>query len=305
MACAPHHDAQVQAPTAPGNTNGRVATRAAAHSNADLSAIVDPLSMQLDGLKVVANTTIRVERPRCTFLEDYPLDGNYGLDVNNIAVSVRFPLEVESRLPANILSELDSHSVDAEQVQVFLYAQVSFEVIGETRDHRDGSTLTTRLKCHNWADPDRPYGAYRGTHLQRDFLMGIFDSDIPQVADEVQLDRMLPFNVHTHDSMLSPRTAGIKLPTRDAPFSFWSLVIDHHPPEGHPRRAIATLHWLLDRHSAIAINREMTGQAQVHVVQPINFNPHTWGQFYHFMQNDPVISTQPVVHKLGHLTGHL
>lgn len=146
-------------------------------------------------------------------------------------------------LPEVILAELNAHEVSRSNVDIFFNVQWN-RVLGETRDHRDGSPQTSRLKAHGWADPDAP-ASYFGTRVNRNFLFGIYETDLAKIGEEeIKVGELRPFPMHTHDNLFSPRTASIRLGSRDPSQSFYSLVIDNNNPEGI-NKANVTLHWVL------------------------------------------------------------
>ncbi len=174
--------------------------------------------------------------PKATIFADY----NSG-NKRKIFLSVNFSWPFEKNLPPEILAELakrkllNSQSVDIAWVVQFL------PYIGGNTDNAVKNI--TYLKAHGWADQDAP-ADYSGTRIKRDFLYALYDSD-KDISYQVKNALLLPFELHTHDAMYSPKTAAIKLPS-DAPESMalWSLVIDNKNPK-KKIRAIATLHWLI------------------------------------------------------------
>ena len=190
--------------------------------------------------------------PKATILGDYPTRGGWNL--GRILIVANLGAAFEEKLPAALKNELAKHNLLGKmKVDIFWVAQSSNE-LGEKIDH-DNVPTTTRLKPHAWADPDAP-AQYPFTRVNRNFLLGIFDTERDISTAAFPLETMTASPIHTHDSVFSPRpdpgTDMVKIGSNDPSQSFWSLVIDNNNPEGKIR-AIATLHWTLKRSEVLEL----------------------------------------------------
>jgi hypothetical protein len=251
--------------------------------------------------------------PKCTTLWDYPASAQFGPDIFH-ALVIKLPTPtVQDQLPEKIKELLKIQGV--ENLDVFFHAQRAGG-LGESEDHTDGSPKTTRLRPHGWADPDVP-NAFVGDRVNRNFLVGIFDLDHPEMEDEVKVDTLLPFNLHTHDSLASPRNMRIKL-VNDSSSSFWSLVIDHENPAG-TKRAVATLHWLMgsnrvlshddlfeiievpDPNGGTGIGDEEVGIEDLGISITYKLKYKTWGELFGFLKTKKETASLPIIKKLNTL----
>ncbi len=174
--------------------------------------------------------------PRTTILADY-----VGKRFMGVMMAVRLDSPFEKNLPKEIFEELKKRNLlNNKSIDIAWVIQSLADLGG----NQEGNIKNiTYLKAHGWADPTSK-GAGVGPGVNRNFLYGIFDADV-DISHEVPLGTMKPFNLHTHDGAVSPKTAALRLPNA-APDSmaFWSLVIDSENPTGKIR-ALATLHWLI------------------------------------------------------------
>lgn len=189
--------------------------------------------------------------PKATVLGDYNSSKSF-----STLMAVDFPHILEKNLPPQILEELRKRNLlDKHAVDIFLVTQ-PLSSLGANKDALNNNL--TYLKAHGWADPDAPIeamGAGTKSRVKRDFLYGLFDSDV-DLSYEVKNNLMKPFEVHTHDGQYSPQTAALKLPdAKPKTLSLWSLVIDNNSTTSKPR-AIATLHWLISEEDLDSFNQE-------------------------------------------------
>ena len=174
--------------------------------------------------------------PKASVLADY----NSGR-IADFWLAANLGPDFEAQLPQKIQQKLSERNLlGKNKVDIHWVVQLR-DFIGHNSDN--GTPNITLLKAHTWADPDVPQ-QFVGNRLYADFDYGVFESDF-DVSYQVKVDQMLPFNVHTHDGMLSPYTALIKLPANTMQsVSFYSLVIGK-PYQSQEERAIVTLHWIL------------------------------------------------------------
>lgn len=187
----------------------------------------------------------RGEVPKAPIFSDDPKSRRFVLPW--ILVVANLGPSFEKNLPASIKKELQQRKLLGEaKVDIFWVVQNSL-FLGEQEDYA-GVATTTRLVPHGWADPDAP-GAYHGGRVNRNFLLGIFDSERDIATEAFPMEKMTASPVYTHDGLFSPRpepgTNMVRIGNEDPSQSLWSLVIDDQNPEGKVR-AVATLHWVLD-----------------------------------------------------------
>jgi hypothetical protein len=166
--------------------------------------------------------------------------GDYNAKPYDAYLMVNFGWPFEKNLPPDILAELKKRNLlNKKLVDVAWVVQPLSSMGGNTQDNVKN---ITHLMAHGWADPDAPMG-FHGDRLKREFLYGLYDAD-SDISYEVKMNKLTPFEIHTHDSQYSPETAAVRFST-SAPDSMalWSLVIDNENPQGP--KALATLHWLI------------------------------------------------------------
>jgi hypothetical protein len=184
--------------------------------------------------------------PKATILGDYNQKPFASI------MAVNFNSAFEKNLPPEILAELKKRDLLAKQAVDIAWV---IQPLANLGGNSEGSVKNiTYLKAHGWADPDG-LGMNRGSGVNRNFLYGIFDADV-DISHDVQLSNMKPFNLHTHDGMISPQTAALRLPNASPDsMALWSLAIDSENPEGKIR-AIATLHWLISDKDLVKFKQE-------------------------------------------------
>lgn len=238
--------------------------------------------------------------PKATIFADY----NSGKQ-KDIFLSVHFPFDAADNLPTAIKQELKNRNLWSKDTLQIAWVVQFLDYLGGNSDN--GVTNITYIKAHGWADPDAPMN-FAGDRIKRSFLYGLFDSDI-DISYEVKNDTMLPFAIHTHDGMFSPRTAAVRLPNPNVKsFSLWSLVIDHHPPAGSAR-AIVTLHWLISAQDQIAFEKEslydgpaIRGEGRIILKFPGDINFATFGDYVAMIQTKSFLKESTLVKKLETLT---
>lgn len=180
--------------------------------------------------------------PKAALLLDYPTNAQFTMpDVYFVAdLGGAF----EDKLPAAIRDELARYDlIGKKAVDIFWVAQGN-TTLGEDIDH-NGVPTTTRIAPHGWTDPDAP-AEYSGHRVNRDFLLGIFETENDIATEKLKPNLMVPARIEVHDKLFSPRNPErmVKIGALDPSQSFWSLVIDNNNPE-HKVRALATLHWVI------------------------------------------------------------
>lgn len=258
---------------------------------------INALEFNIIGYKIVSKNTNLLEfwknagikwAPPCAILLDYKFFQNLFF-----GIVIKFPSSiVQMNLPENIKKELSKYNISPDNIDIFFHAQ-DMSFLGESDFHKDGSPPTTLLRAHFWADPDMP-DKFLGWRLNRKFLLGLFDGDDLTIANQIEFNKMKPFDIQVHDSTLSPRNGILNLPK--TPQSFWSLAIDNQPPSGKPLRALVTLHWLFDNNDQSMKKLKF----QLITLEKIT----TFGKLFSFMQAHHNIKTQSFVKKLGDLVGH-
>lgn len=189
--------------------------------------------------------------PKATIFADY----NSGNE-RQIFLAAHFPFAFEKNLPSAIRTELRDRNLLTEEALSIAWVIQELENIG---GNQDGATSAiSYIKGHGWADKDAP-AHFQGTRIIRDFLYGLFESNV-DISYAVKNNELLPFSLHTHDSMYSPQTAAVHVPNKDMSIALWSLVIDAEPSFPEKPRAIATLHWLLSKNDMDYLRQEATHQ---------------------------------------------
>lgn len=214
------------------------------HANVGVEKFLRSKLFNHSDRNVVAPVTINQELskiyngnyPKATVAADY----NSGVPVDFL-LAAHLDNDFEAKLPAKIQILLKERNLfGRNKVDIHWVVQLRAFIGGNSDSTTNNITF---LKAHTWADPDVP-NQFNGNRLYADFEYGVFEADF-DVSHEVKLDQMRPFNVHTHDGMLSPRTAAIKLPDDiNVSVSFYSLVIGK-PYQTNEKRAVVTLHWIL------------------------------------------------------------
>ncbi|QKF94748.1 hypothetical protein QKU48_gp1290 [Fadolivirus algeromassiliense] len=238
--------------------------------------------------------------PKCTTLWDYSRNGGMGPTNVFPMIIVNFPINtIKKNLSQDILDNLKKYDIHDNNLEIFLNIQ-SANTIGEFEDHLNGTPPTTRIRPHGWADPDMPL-VFKGSRINRNFMVGIFDPEYLDIEDEVKIYRMTSFNLHLHDQLASPRNMGIRLPgtkikleptpyedtikvTESRNESFWTLVIDHTQPIDK-RRAVVTLHWLYSDNNSFYGLSDMK----------------TWKELYEYIKKHSKLSTHSGFKKLNTL----
>ncbi len=214
----------------------------------------------------------------------------------------------ENKLPAELKKELsERHLLGNEKVDIFWVVHSSL-FLGEEVDHA-GVPKTTRLAPHGWADPDAP-GAYAGTRINRNFLLGVFESERDIQTPAFPANTMTASPIHTHDGLFSPRpdpgTNMLKVGSKDPSQSFWSLVIDANVPTDKIR-AIATLHWIVTNEGENKLYNAFRKISHKRVKNPGKDyeddapNVETFGEFVEKLNNSEDFKSQPMLKKLNSL----
>ena len=171
--------------------------------------------------------------------------GDYNQKNFDCLLVVNFDWPFEQNLPKSILDELKKHNLtDKKLIDIFWVMQPLSSL-----------SNITYLKAHGWADPDEPMD-YNGTRIQRNFLYGLYDVDMDiGVSYGVEVNKLKPFEIHTHDGMYSPKTAAVSISNNSKSMALWSLAIDNNNPNKNIK-ALATLHWLLSDEDFQKIKQE-------------------------------------------------
>ena len=179
--------------------------------------------------------------PKAPILADYRRNGN--LIRANTYLMAELGSVFSPVLPKALQAELAKERIDKKNLEIAFIIQLG-GILGEESDFH-GVATQTRLMAHGWADPDAPEH-YNGTRVNRDFLMGIFESETDISSPDFQAGTLTEVPIYVHDERFSPPTSKniVKLHHGTKSQSFWSLVIDHQNPSG-TKRAQATLHWFI------------------------------------------------------------
>lgn len=174
--------------------------------------------------------------PNAPFLLDYPKSGKTNLAYPFLAL--KLSSDYYPYLPVSIRKALQNKAILPIDVDLFIIAQ-SLSLLGEKEDHQgqDSSYHTTRICTHSWLDQNIPVN-FSGQRLLTRADIAIFDSQY-NISDEVKNNNFENFEVNIHDSVLSPRTAGIKIDTSKSQY-FYSVAI-------HNNKAAVTFHLLLNQ----------------------------------------------------------
>lgn len=212
--------------------------------------------------------------PKATLLADYNAGKN---PVFMLAADLGS--DFEARLPAKIQTILeDKKLLGQNKVDIHWVVQLR-EFIGGNEE--GGQKNLSLLKAHTWADADVPHN-FPGDRINAYLDYGVFEASF-DVAYEVKIDQLKPFNVHTHDGMLSPRTAQIKLPGDiNESVSFYSLVVGK-PYQKNEERAIVTLHWVLGGDQNLPTKNEDIYHFGKVAFEPFSRNPEY--PMWHFANN--------------------
>ena len=171
--------------------------------------------------------------PKAPYLGDDQV--NRQGDSSRFFIVAKLDQSLKTNLPSKIKDELRNKKLD-----IFWVVQ-STKGLGEPTDH-NGNFQTTRLLPHAWVDP-LALGNKPGTGIQRDVLMGVFETEQNISTLNFPAESMIKNEVHTHDGIFSPRppngTNMLNISMASDSQSFWSLVIDGP-------NAVATLHWLIE-----------------------------------------------------------
>lgn len=170
------------------------------------------------------NTDRRCPTPRIA-LYHFP---NAGSDIYCLAL----PKEFRNNIPSKIKQEIISK--DLIKLDLYIFVQSKMNSISPL------ATPLDVLRVHNWAYPNIPviYGAI----FNRDLYMSAYSitNRIP-LSNQIQENKLIPFNVNLHDNLISPDNAHMGLATApNINFAFYTLVIDTIE-----KRAIVTFHWLI------------------------------------------------------------
>ena len=171
--------------------------------------------------------------PKAPYLGDDPANRQGGS--STFFIVAKLDQSLKTNLPSKIKEKLGNNEID-----IFWVVQ-STKGLGEPTDHA-GKFQTTRLLPHAWIDP-MALGNKAGTGIQRDVLMGVFETEQNISTPNFPAESMISNEVHTHDGIFSPRppngTNMLNISMESDSQSFWSLVIDGP-------NAVATLHWLIE-----------------------------------------------------------
>ncbi|MCA9507014.1 MAG: hypothetical protein KC505_01155 [Myxococcales bacterium] len=153
------------------------------------------------------------------------------------------------QLPSNLQAAIKNHIDDIKNNVDIAFIVQSNALLGEKEDHED--RWTTRISLHAWTEPHGP-AHFDGVLVNRKFLLGVFDSNSDISTHDFPMNT-IEHSVHVflHDGLFSPRTPKNMIEYKgdfglSEPLAFWSLAIDNNPPANKSKRAIATLHWILD-----------------------------------------------------------
>lgn len=174
--------------------------------------------------------------PNAVFLLDYPKSAEIKQHAYPL-LALKLFSNYYNNLPQNIKQELQEKNIVSDNVDIFIVAQ-ALSFLGEKEDHqgKNSSEYTTRISAHTWLDPNMP-NKFVGTRLLDRVDIAVFNSQF-SIDDEVKSNKFNDFEINIHDSVLSPRTAGIKIDTSKSQY-FYSVVIKDN-------KAAVTLHILFN-----------------------------------------------------------
>ncbi|WGL60595.1 hypothetical protein QEJ31_03135 [Pigmentibacter sp. JX0631] len=175
---------------------------------------------------------------------------NVGSDI----YCLELPKEFRNNIPSKIKEEIISK--DLRNLDLYIFVQSKMNSISALAIPLDV------LRVHNWAYPNIPlvYGAL----FNRDLYMTAYSvtKKIP-LSNQIQENKLIPFNVNLHDNLVSPDNAHMGLATApNINFAFYTLVIDKLD-----KRAIVTFHWLIKNED---YSDDGTNPNRLHSLQYLN-----------------------------------
>ncbi|MCA9508463.1 MAG: hypothetical protein KC505_08585 [Myxococcales bacterium] len=181
--------------------------------------------------------------PNAIFLQDYPKSGILKQDSYPF-LAIKLPISFYDVLPNSVQKQISMEKISKDFIDIFIVGQ-SLSTLGEKEDHKDqdSSQYTTGIMSHTWLDTDAPLN-FDGTRLLTRVDIGVFENQFDvSYENEIKVGALKDFEVHIHDSVLSPRTAKIKIDSNKSQY-FYSVVIDKINKEN--KRTAITLHLLLN-----------------------------------------------------------
>ena len=197
------------------------------------------------------NTGKRCPTPRIALYHS----PNAGSDI----YCLELPKEFRKNIPDKIKQEIISK--DLKNLDLFIFVQTKMDSINLHAIPLDV------LRVHNWAYRNIP-DVY-GSLFNRDLYMSAYSitNKIP-LSNQIQENKLIPFNVNLHDNLISPDNTHMGLATApNINFAFYTLVIDTIE-----KRAIVTFHWLI---KAEDYSDDLSNPNKLQSLQHLNRNFHS------------------------------